>query len=92
MIKIFKSNNKCGCFSNSYPCSVKCQKMDFDISKAVYQSMKTLDMSEREKFIGLDRKEAKNLAERVPFVRIGRQLNVRLWWVSILRSFRRIRI
>lgn len=64
MIRFSKSNNKYGCFSNFCPCSVKYQQMDFDNSEVVYQSMKTLDMSEREKFIGLDGKEAKKLGKK----------------------------
>ena len=39
--------------------------MDFDNSEAAYQSMKTLDTSEREQFIGLAGKEAKKLGRKI---------------------------
>ena len=50
MIKFSRSNEKYGCFSNFYPCSVEYGGIVYPNSECAWQSLKTLDMEKRKKF------------------------------------------
>ena len=51
--------------SNFFPCPVEFEGLTFGNTEAVFQAAKTLDMEERERFLGLSGGQAKRLGRRV---------------------------
>ena len=65
MIKFSRSNEKYGCFSNFYPCSVEYGGIVYPNSECAWQSLKTLDMEKRKKFATYKAADAKKMGRRV---------------------------
>ena len=65
MIKFSRSNEKYGCFSNFYPCSVESGGIVYPNSECAWQSLKTLDMEKRKKFATYKAAGAKKMGRRV---------------------------
>ena len=65
MIKFSRSNEKYGCFSNFYPCSVEYGGIVYPNSECAWQSLKTLDMEKRKKFATYKAAGAKKMGRRV---------------------------
>lgn len=65
MIKFSRSNEKYGCFSNFYPCSVEYGGIVYPNSECAWQSLKTLDMKKRKKFATYKAAGAKKMGRRV---------------------------
>ena len=65
MIKFSRSNEKYGCFSNFYPCSVEYGGIVYPNSECAWQSLKTLDMEKRKKFATYKAAGANKMGRRV---------------------------
>ena len=73
-IKFSKSNDKYGCFSNFYPCTVEFNGLTFKSSEAAWQAQKTLSDEERKTFCNMNQSESK---------RAGRHVQLRPDWEEI---------
>ena len=74
MIQFSLKRYKNGYLSNFYPCKIFWDGMEFQNSEAIYQSMKTLDITDRERFTEYDGKESKAN---------GRKLTIRPDWDEV---------
>ena len=73
MIKFSRSNEKYGCFSNFYPCSVEYGGIVYPNSECAWQSLKTLDMEKRKKFEHIRQLVPRKWEDGLSFVRTGKK-------------------
>lgn len=64
-IKFNKTDQKYGCFSNFYPCTITFNGLTYKNSEAAWQSQKIVSESQRKEFTTLNPSEAKKLGRRV---------------------------
>jgi len=65
LIKFSRQNNKYGCFSNFYSCSVEYEGIVYPNSECAWQSLKTFDIEVRKKFATYTAAGAKKMGRRV---------------------------